>query len=409
MKKDILLLLPGTIYINRPLRNQDIGAKPEEFNLYFRNLLLPYDPRWDIRVNCKYGQNLGDCWRLADHADGEDAFDLEIAVYDEYGERIASGKSRVEMVERKPHAPETTVLAVGDSMTRAQTYMECVLKKLYHVKTVGTRRFNNMAHEGRGGWAYKQYLTCFTSVWGGVSPFLFPEGVEDYYGNKEFMDIIADPARPTYAYDGFTFEPIRDGQYFTENGKLYRFLDGKNVLISESPVFKPDFAKYLARNRLPKPDVVSILMGANDLQLCSYEEAPEKIEQYIKDTTAMVDMIRRADARIKIIINLPVSGAGQYAWGMQLGCTGSEKAYRYTVMHACGRLLETFDGRQSENLFICPMALCLDPQNGFDSAPVKANLHAAATEMRQTNWVHPNTAGYYQMGDALASVIEFVR
>ena len=78
-------------------------------------------------------------------------------------------------------------------------------------------------------------------------------------------------------------------------------------------------------------------------------------------------------------------------------------------MNAGKRLLEEFDNKQSENIFISPMIMCLDPVNGFDHSTVKANIHSAATEIRQSNWVHPNNSGYYQMGDALASVIEYIR
>ena len=57
MKKDILILLPDTIYINKLLRNQDIGIKTEEYNIYFKNIIHPFNPMWDIQVNCKYGKN----------------------------------------------------------------------------------------------------------------------------------------------------------------------------------------------------------------------------------------------------------------------------------------------------------------------------------------------------------------
>lgn len=409
MKKDILILLPDTIYINKLLRNQDIGIKTEEYNIYFKNIIHPFNPMWDIQVICKYGKNHGDMWRLTNYLEDEDEFDFELVIYDEYGEKVASKKSRVVMAERKPFANETTLLAIGDSMTRSQIYIEAVLKKLYNMKTVGTRSFSIMAHEGRGGWAYKQYLGAWTSVWGGVSPFLFPKGIDDYYGNMEFMNIIKDPNRTTYAYDGFTYEPIKDGQYFTENEKLYQLKDGKNILVSENPEFEPDFGKYLKRYNIKTPDVVSILMGANDLQICPYEESHERIEQYIANTKTMVDAIHRADKSIKVIINLPVLGAEQYCWGSQLGCVGSEKMYRFNIMNAGKRLLEEFDNKQSENIFISPMIMCLDTVNGFDNSTVKANVHSTATEVRQSNWVHPNNSGYYQMGDALASVIEYIR
>lgn len=62
MDRDIILL-PETIYIKKMKKNQNIVTMSEEYNIYYKNILLPYDEKWDIRINCKYGRNLGDCWR----------------------------------------------------------------------------------------------------------------------------------------------------------------------------------------------------------------------------------------------------------------------------------------------------------------------------------------------------------
>lgn len=52
----------------------------------------------------------------------------------------------------------TKVMFIGDSMTKSQSYIDHVVNKLYNVKTVGTRTYNNdVFQEGRGGWAYKTY------------------------------------------------------------------------------------------------------------------------------------------------------------------------------------------------------------------------------------------------------------
>lgn len=55
-----IILLPETIYIKKMKKNQNIVTMSEEYNIYYKNILLPYDEKWDIHINCKYGQNLGD-------------------------------------------------------------------------------------------------------------------------------------------------------------------------------------------------------------------------------------------------------------------------------------------------------------------------------------------------------------
>ena len=53
-------------------------------------------------------------------------------------------------------------------------------------------------------------------------------------------------------------------------------------------------------------------------------------------------------------------------------------------------------------------AVC-DPEYGIESAQFKANLHSAEMVTQLANWVHPNIAGYRQMGDALGATIAMIR
>lgn len=408
---EILILLPDTIYINKMIRNQDIVTKPDEYNIYYKNIIQPYNEAWDIVIDCEIGKNLGHVWRLSNYLGEESEFDFELSIYDEYGKKLASKKSRIVLGERNIAPKQTKWMAIGDSMTYAQQYIDHVTKKLMNIKTVGTRSVDcNIYHEGRGGWAYKQYLNSYFYEFG-LSPFLFPKGIagKDYYGNMEFAEVLKKGDFPTYPYLGYPIEEISDGMYFTENKMLYRLQNGKKDLIDEAPEFEFDFVKYMERFNIETPDFVSLLMGANDLQVCPYGESEERINTYIENTKYIVDKIHEADSGINVVICLPVLGAEQYSWGMQLNCMGTEKMYRFNIMHASKKLLEVFDNRQNENIYIAPMIMCLDPIHGFDYDTVKANMYSESSVRVHSNWVHPNRTGYCQMGDAIASVIEYVR
>lgn len=108
-----------------------------------------------------------------------------------------------------------------------------------------------------------------------------------------------------------------------------------------------------------------------------------------------------------IIVNLPVCGAEQYAWGLR--GNGSAKRYRLNTMLLCRALLERWDAHEAEHVYICPMRCFLDPKDGFDTDVYRTNPYSARLNEHQSNWVHPNQAGYGQMGDALASLVERLR
>lgn len=408
--KRISILLPDTIYIKKLQRNQRFVPTIEEYNIYFRNIIQPFNQEWDIVVNCRYGKNLGHCWRITDFADDVDEFNFEIAIYDAYGEKLASKSSKIVMVDRNENL-RTRVMFLGDSMTHNQSYVNHVCHTLNGIETVGTRSYDGVIqHEGRGGWSYQKYFNTW-SVDFGVSPFTFPKGISgaDYYGNMEFIENAMKPDGEVYQYYGYDYSDIKDGQYFTRDKKLYKKTDDGDELITENPEFEFDFAKYIERFNLEKPDIVSVLLGANDLQICPYEESDKRIAEYIRYSQKLIDNIHQFDKNIKVVVNLPVLGAEQYAWGTCLGCEATEKMYRYNIMRASGELLKKFDNRQKENIFISPMIACIDVENGFPYTLDKANKYSETSVRKQSNWVHPSESGYAQMGDALAAVIEHIR
>ena len=48
---EIKILLPETLYVLRDKPNQSIKTAAEEYNIYFRKILFPYVPEYDVVVN----------------------------------------------------------------------------------------------------------------------------------------------------------------------------------------------------------------------------------------------------------------------------------------------------------------------------------------------------------------------
>lgn len=401
----IMVLLPKELYILRDFENQDLITDREEYSIYYKNLIYPYKEEYDVQISCQYGMNLGELWRISSFPEGVKEFPLTVSVFGSYGELLAEASATVKLLS-KSLKKDIKLLCIGDSMTQVGQYIEQAADRVFGLKTLGLRSFGSVRHEGRGGYRCDQYFAEYDNKKCiGVSPFLFPKGVpaEKYYGCKQFYDTVRNGGNHKYWYRGFDDQPLIDGMLYYENGALINSTTGE---IIPDPVFEFSFEKYLKRYSIETPDVVSILFGANEFQLCSYKELPEQREKYLSYIDAMVSSVKAADSKIKVIVNLPVLGSDQYAWGMRLGCQSSVKQFEYCIKTVCEALIERYDSRQSEGIYICPMLLSCSPKTGFRSMASAENLYTDIMVTHSNNWVHPCEVGYRQMGTALAGVIE---
>ena len=189
---------------------------------------------------------------------------------------------------------------------------------------------------------------------------------------------------------------LKDEAVFLFNGENYELFD-------ENPEFNFDFGKYLEKNQFNVPDAVSLLFGANDLQVIDYEKTESEIQTLLKHIEFIISDIKKYGS--KIIINLPVLGADQYSWGMQMGCRGTVKQYEYNIKMWSNALIENYGGRENEGFYLCPMLATLDPVSGFVESHSNVSPYTNAQEQHKMNWVHPCEVGYKLMGDTLSGVL----
>ena len=402
-----MILIPDRVYILRDRKNQTIRTNREEYNIYFENVIFPYLPDYDVQVDCKYGRNLGRFWRIDDFPD-ESGFPLPLRVFDNFtGELLCEKKTTVFLTAVRQNEIRFTFLPIGDSMTQSEIYLEHAAMKLKNLDFVGTRNFNGIVrHEGRGGWSSSTFMEKTGDRWG-MSPFLFPEGLDpaDYYGELGFMSHAgAEDSADTYVFDGFTPEEI-NGRAYLKDRKLMR---GDEV-IDEAPRFRFDFSGYLKRWKIPKPDAVSILLGCNDLASKSYSDYEPALDRLVGNLKTMIASMRGVCPAMKILIMTPIPGGSGYAWGLSRGCFGSSTMFRYIIAHTAERFIKEFGSREAEGIFIVPTHMTIDPVYGYKNETRKANIHSEHQVFVNTDGIHPNPTGYKQMGDALAGVIEAIR
>ena len=55
-------------------KNQSIHTDFEQYSIYYKNIIYPYSEEYDVQIECEFGKNLGNCWRLEEFNDIADTF-----------------------------------------------------------------------------------------------------------------------------------------------------------------------------------------------------------------------------------------------------------------------------------------------------------------------------------------------
>ncbi|MBQ4109367.1 MAG: SGNH/GDSL hydrolase family protein [Clostridia bacterium] len=432
MKKNkVNIILPEKLYFLRANPNL-YGAygfcSPHgqaEYNLYYRNFIYPFDENLDIEMKCEFGTKYINRWSFDGVCD-KDSFTMEINVYSAFGELLATKKSIVYMVSesRKPFG----LLCIGDSMTRSGAYITHVAERLQSLNTIGTKCYDGKNFsEGRGGWRTEYYMD-FTNGEHSFSPFLFPKTVsgDKYLGDIKFWNKVILDEVDDYVCTGLKAVPEYLGlKEFDEKGFPVNFNDGDVVYndglhiaengkwVSFEDEFDFDFSKYVERYRnykgMHKIDAVSILLGTNDLYFVPYAELESKIAESLSNFEKIIDSVKKYDNNIKIIINMPILGAG--AWdGEAAPPDATVKHQRFAILSMCDAIIEKWDNEKSieKGIYISPMMNFLDMVDGFKKGSVKKNKYTDLTELFFADWIHPSLNGYRQMGDVLTGVVSYL-
>jgi lysophospholipase L1-like esterase len=164
------------------------------------------------------------------------------------------------------------------------------------------------------------------------------------------------------------------------------YLEGYNVQTDKGAVSSPfvfgprgrdnfDFARYI-REKLggETPEIITILLGANDVYGSAPLMTPEKIGEIIERARTIVGKIRAAapESVIGVLTMLPCSD--QTAFGKNYQNCTTEWQYRRAAQLYNAALIKNFDGRQNERIYLVPVNLGFETSNAFPTNPPNA-LH----------------------------------
>ena len=174
-----------------------------------------------------------------------------------------------------------------------------------------------------------------------------------------------------------------------------------------------DFANYLSVNLIDTPDYVFINLGTND---CA--SLPGSNETFITEFVAyigeMIASIHSVDPSIVVVV------------GMCEGCstvqdTNNAEFLNWDLNQKISRLhkatLASFDNRQTENIYVCPMYMGMDLTQDYNmteqplsqrDGDMNSGQGNGKTRMYITDRVHQNEVGYWKNADYMYALVKYI-
>jgi lysophospholipase L1-like esterase len=183
-----------------------------------------------------------------------------------------------------------------------------------------------------------------------------------------------------------------------------------------------DFGQYLIDNSftmMTADDWVLFFLGINDVfGAASDSEVATVLDSIEADIESMIDTSAspaattvRGDVsgvRVGIGITIPPS-TSQDSFGSSYGTSQSHDRYRRNNQLLQERLIATYDNdtMRSRGVYVVPIHLGLDINNNMKAAATAFNARNTDTYIKQTNGVHPENTGYWQIADSVYAFIKY--
>ena len=198
---------------------------------------------------------------------------------------------------------------------------------------------------------------------------------------------------------------------YNHEGRSGWTLNGYFTTSENNPFYNPsmqtfDAEYYFEQTGVDVPDLFIINLGINDMHYDSGSlvKAKETAEGYISNVNTVIESLRGVDPNIKVAICMTIP-PNVDPWGFGAAGTNiiSYDDYRIANLVLCEKLIDEFDCRESEGLYLIPINASLDTQYNMPSSAQLPNSRASETIMLPDTAgnVHPNAGGYYQIADVI--------
>ena len=424
------LILPKVFYFRKT-------EEDRQYNIYYKNITAG---EYDIfELVSKNGTQLSDCYRFQTGEVENNLFEVVMRLFSNSNRVLTSQGVVFDFVEPRSD-DEINLMCIGDSWTEMGGYCDRIREQMDHLNLLGVMEWpeEDLPRIGHGGWSLYNYMNNFMTDLD--SPFLFPIGVDGsrYRGCVQTMKNIVtcdDSAYNVALYkkfargwqdegdflwdeEGYYKEPL-PGDVMADNqrpeGEQYIQWDGSQwIPMEQQPEgYEYNFTKFMERFAVcfdgKSPTHVSILTGANDFTYgCDPAEVKDWMDAYLEP---MIRSIHEYDPEICVLIAACQLGADQDAFGRTFGSWISSRQYNDSMKTMLKEVLRYYDDdeHKEKHIYVVPIYALLDTENGFYTVTEQIDSYSEETVERQTDALHPNSAGMNQVGDAFLGILELTR
>ena len=418
------VVIPPKIYVMRGL----------QAHIYPEHLLLERPSLYDHDIVCTKGKQMERGWVWDHNPSAPDAFGvvgLTWNIHDvETTELLSGGTTNINFVDpNNKNGQNLKVCVIGDSLVNAAAMTARLLAiaetDVTKINLIGTRGSGLNLHEGRGGWTINDYT-----------------GVGRTYYKFDVSGVTTIPAinSATYTYNGSTFlvqEVTLTGGAGTitcslssgsaptagSSGTLTKSnasagdaeIAFSNVQsVSGNPFWNAttssvDFANYISRYSLQMPDVVFIQLGVNDtFGLTSDQAVIDFCGTAFPKLDTLINSIKSANSAAKIVVMTPPVYANQDAFGTNYACNQTAWRAKRNIVGFNKLLISNYSNKEANSIYLLGSGVNVDTVNNFPTGVTTINSHNQNNITIQTNGVHPDTSGYYQIGDAMWACLKAI-
>ena len=319
------------------------GVVGEEMNVYFDNVIMCNDlSDYQIAVKCDKGVKENNRWTYTPDAAG--SFELEIKVLENGTDEVSAAKTTVKVSGKDGTGATKKVLCIGDSWTEGNYYIEYC--RLNFVDDKNNVKFLGTKDPWNGGLVVHEGRSGWTT--------------ESYCTKSSYKN---------------------QNNPFYNNGTF-------------------DFKYYLNKSGIEQPDIVVIFLGIND--------AGQGISttQSIKNFNTMINSIHSVSENIEIgVVLTPPPGGTQDGFAKHNACGTTRFMHKYNAFNLSKAIISNYDAKL-DNVSVIPVNVNIDCINNYKTEEVPANAYTTATVRRLVDNVHPDYAGYSQVGDSLYAFIK---
>ena len=355
MKLSILLLAALTSLSRTAEPSLELTIPPRFYavpgvpmSVYYDNIVLTEKPEsYRFEVTCDIGISEARRWTITPTDRDAGEHPMKITVKDDKGKTLQEARTVLHVAPRKAGADRSLrLLIIGDSLTAATAYPTEIARLLGEPgnpkwKMLGTGQpataKPGVAHEGYGGWKWVDFLSKF---------------------DPKPPDVAAGPmARKSTS--PFVFRDA-NGQ-----GKL-------------------DIVRYFREHGDDQaPDVITFLLGINDCFGAKPDDPDAKIKEVLDNAEKLLVEFHKTAPKAVLAVGLTTApNSREEAFFANYKGNYHRWGWKRIQHRLVQRMIERFGQREKEGIHLVPTELNIDPIDGYPN----------------NNGVHPNAAGYAQIG-----------